>query len=500
MALDLETYRRRMEGFSEALSRESYEGRAGLKERVSYAAVYEAYADLFTREAVDALSSAAQSAEGRESRHRLKLLLESVTLAFISNRTRKLREDAENFEAGAEVELPGGEKLPYRASAVRMLNEPNRETRRRLEDARGAVVLKKNEFLEPIHRDLHALAGELGYGSYLDMLGTIKPYPLEPVRDAMRAFLEATETLYAREMGAALEGIGTKLDEAARHDTGYLFRGGGFDALFPPDGIAGAVAASVKRMGLDLSADGRITLDLEARPTKSPRAFCATLRVPDEVMLVVLPRGGMDDYHAFLHELGHALHFAWVRPDAPYEYRLLGDNSVTEGFAMLFDHLLLNGRWLREALGIVDTERLLRHQHLYELYMLRRYAAKIDYELTLHESAGLSGKGEVYAEKLGRANRIRYAPSHYLEDVDAHFYCANYLRAWMLQAALAEALTERFGEIWFHDPRAGALLKEIWADGQKDNAEGILARLIGDSGRPLSPDPLRAAIERHLDG
>ena len=196
MALDLETYRRRMEGFSEALSRESYEGRAGLKERVSYAAVYEAYADLFTREAVDALSSAVQSAEGRESGHRLKLLLESVTLAYISNRTRKLREDAENFEAAAEVKLPGGEKLPYRASAVRMLNEPDRETRRRLEDARGAVVLKKNEFLEPIHRDLHALAGELGYGSYLDMLGTIKSYPLEPVRDAMREEMARDERVF----------------------------------------------------------------------------------------------------------------------------------------------------------------------------------------------------------------------------------------------------------------------------------------------------------------
>jgi oligoendopeptidase F len=498
--MDLDKYRRRMEAFSEALSRESYEGRAGLKERVSYAAVYEAYADLFTREAVDALDSAVKTANGRESLHRLKLLLESVTLAYISNRTRKLREDAENFEAAAEVELPSGEKIPYRASAVRMLNEPGRETRRRLEDARRAIVLKKNEFLEMLHRDLHALAGELGYGSYLDMLGTIKAYPLEPVRDAMRAFLEATETLYAREMGAALEGIGTKLDEAARHDAGYLFRGGEFDALFPPDGIAGAVAASVKRMGLDLSADGRIVLDLEARPTKSPRAFCATPRVPDEVLLVVLPRGGMDDYHAFLHELGHALHFAWVRPDAPFEYRRLGDNSVTEGFAMLFDHLLLNDRWLREALGIENAERILRHQHLHELYMLRRYAAKIDYELILHESAGLSGKGDVYAGKLGRANRIRYTPSHYLEDVDAHFYCANYLRAWMLQAALAEELTGRFGENWFHDSRAGALLKEIWADGQKDNAEGILARLIGDGGRPLSPDPLRAAIERRLDG
>ncbi len=498
--MDLETYRLRMEEFSEALSREYYEGRAGLKKEVSSAAIYEAYADLFTRDVGDALVSYTKSAHGDDSRRSLNLLLESVTFAYIANRTRKLREDVENFEAAAQVELPGGEKLPYRASAVRMLNEPDREKRRQLEDARRAVVVKKNESLEPLHQSLHALAGELGYGSYLDMLGTLKSYPLEPVRDAMQAFLGSTESLYEREMGAALEGIGTKLDEAARHDAGYLFRGGEFDGLFPADGIVDAVAASVEKMGLDLSADGRIILDLEARPTKSPRAFCATPRVPDEVMLVILPRGGMDDCHAFLHELGHALHYAWIRPDAPYEHRRLGDNSVTEGFAMLFDHLLLNRRWLREALGIQDAESLLRHQHLYELYMLRRYAAKIDYELTLHESAGLSGKAAVYAEKLSRANRIRYSPSHYLEDVDAHFYCANYLRAWMLQAALAETLTDRFGETWFHDPRAGELLKEIWADGQKENAEGILARLDGDGGRSLTPEPLRAAIERRLGG
>ena len=262
--------------------------------------------------------------------------------------------------------------------------------------------------------------------------------------------------------------------------------------------IVDAVGASVRRMGLELTADGRIALDLEERPTKSPRAFCVPIRVPAEVMLVILPRGGMDDYHAFLHELGHALHYAWVRPDAPYEHRRLGDNSVTEGFAMLFDHLLMNGRWLTDALGIKKPEPLLRHQYLFELHMLRRYAAKMDYELTLHASAELEGKPEVYAEGLSRATRVQYSPALYLDDVDPHFYCANYLRAWMLQAALAAELTERFGEAWFHDPRAGDLLKGLWAEGQKENAEGILARLSGNKPPALTPEPLLAAIERHL--
>jgi hypothetical protein len=206
----------------------------------------------------------------------------------------------------------------------------------------------------------------------------------------------------------------------------------------------------------------------------------------------------MDDYHAFLHELVHALHFAWVRPEAPYEHRHLGDNSVTEGFAMLFDHLLMNGQWLREAFGIEDPGPLLRHQYLYELYMLRRYAAKIDYELILHDSANLDVKPETYSQKLSAATRVRYSPAHFLDDVDAHFYCANYLRAWMLQAAIAAELTERFGESWFHNPGAGEVLKDIWAEGQKDNAEGVLKQLTGDEPVALTPEPLISAIEQHL--
>ena len=58
------------------------------------------------------------------------------------------------------------------------------------------------------------------------------------------------------------------------------------------------------------------------------------------------PHGGQTDYNTLLHELGHALHFGYMREDYPFEYRWLGDNSVTEAYAMLFDHRMLNREWL----------------------------------------------------------------------------------------------------------------------------------------------------------
>jgi hypothetical protein len=228
---------------------------------------------------------------------------------------------------------------------------------------------------------------------------------------------------------------------------------------------------------------------------KSPRAFCVPIRVPEEVILVIHPRGGLEDYMAFLHELGHALHFAWARPGLPYEYRRLGDSSVTEGFAMLFDHLLLNGTWLEEALHLKDPRTLLRQRHLHELYILRRYAAKIAYELHLHEGPHLAGMEKLYARTLTTATRARYSPVHFLDDVDPHFYCAYYLRAWMFQAQLSAHLSRTFGEGWFLDRRSGDLLKGLWAEGQREEAEGLLRRLGLDG---LSIDPLIASIRRHL--
>ena len=47
-------------------------------------------------------------------------------------------------------------------------------------------------------------------------------------------------------------------------------------------------------------------MDLEARPFKSPRPFCASISVPDEIKLVVNPHGGQQDYRALFHEAGHA--------------------------------------------------------------------------------------------------------------------------------------------------------------------------------------------------
>ena len=89
-----------------------------------------------------------------------------------------------------------------------------------------------------------------------------------------------------------------------RRGLGPLVRGAPHAAGLPRD---------LDGLGIDIDAQPSILLDIEPRPQKSARAFCAAVNVPNDVRLVIQPRG-WDDYAALLHEGGHAEHFAHVDP------------------------------------------------------------------------------------------------------------------------------------------------------------------------------------------
>jgi hypothetical protein len=206
--------------------------------------------------------------------------------------------------------------------------------------------------------------------------------------------------------------------------------------------------------------------------------------VPDEVYLVIARHGGRDDYAALFHEAGHTEHYANVEAALPFEFRHLGDNSVTEGFAFLFEHLTEDPVWLRAVLSAADADQVAAYTgftRASKFVFLRRYAAKLSYELELHgEGRSLDEMPGLYAGLLGDAVGVEWPAATYLADVDAGYYAANYLRAWAFETHLRGVLVERFGPEWFRSPEAGDLLRELWHEGQRLDADELLAQVTGD--------------------
>src|SRR5205085_6369459 len=204
--------------------------------------------------------------------------------------------------------------------------------------------------------------------------------------------------------------LGMQPSEVIRGDAAALFRARDFDAFFRPDRMESSISRQVREMGIDPLAHGRITLDTGEREGKRSRAFCSPVRVPDEVYLVLRPHGGQTDWMTFLHELGHALHFAYMRPDLAFEYRWLGDNSITEGYAMLFDHRMKNAAWLKRytELNAARLPSFIRSTGFEELQFMRRYCAKLIYEVELYGGARWDSLPDRYVELLTGATTFRY--------------------------------------------------------------------------------------------
>ncbi len=508
---DLATMRRRAEQFIKELATETYTTRAGLSDTSNIAAIYAQHADLPSETLFSNLRAEAKRAEGDE-RRRAEFLTAFVGELLAGGRTKELVDERNALEATAEVTYPWGTEA-FRRSAVTLGNEPDRERRRTIAAARRVVVERLTLLARAIIDRHHETARDLGFDSYTDAIEQIGRLDLSAMHIATVNFLSETDSLYEREMSAVVaERLGQRLDETERCDIGYLWRAPEFDAMFPPENLVATAERAVSSLGLDIYAGGHIHLDIAQRPKKSPRAFTAAIEVPNRIMLVITPSGGQGDWHSFFHELGHALHFGYAEAGLEFEFRRLGDNSVTEAFAFLIEHLLLDREFLDEYLPSELTDRYLRFAYRSLLYMLRRYCAKLDYELTLHNDATTqpgdtaltaapeaaapaktthqaathdaarigtadSDLATAYAERLSRATLVAYDPADYLVDVDHAFYCARYLRAWFFEASLQQHLVGEFGPKWFTTREAGEFLKNLWADGQRLRLDELEAQL-----------------------
>ena len=238
------------------------------------------------------------------------------------------------------------------------------------------------------------------------------------------------------------ERVGVGLAEAERHDVRRLFRGSDWDEAFPADRMVPALRGTLADLGIDLDAQENVHLDVEERPTKSPRAFCAPIEIPDKVMLVIQPQGGPDDWYALFHEAGHTEHFAFTSRDLLVEEKRLGDNAVTEGWAMLFDHLIDDRAWLSRMLDFPRPETFAAEGAVQLLFFIRRYCAKLLYELEFHAAPDVTQLRPRYVELLGDAIKVEPSPTDYLADIDPGYYVISYLRAWAFSAQMTTFLRE----------------------------------------------------------
>lgn len=455
---------------------------------VDIAQTYEGHGRLFSPEAVAAVTRAIGAAAEPRERKGLRYLRRHLLSEYIGKAVAPLDDRIRNTESGAETDVDGA-KVPYPQLAVLLATEPDYAKRQRISDAALPVLKTIETDQVDKEKKSRALACALGFESYSALSEELRSFSLDALARDCEAILEKTEPAYTAFLGEVTRDfMGLPPEKFRRCDVARLFQLDRYGKYFPAAELMPAVSSTLEGMGIDLKGQRNILIHDAPLPKKNPRAACFALKVPADVRLTVKPTGGVPDYETLLHEMGHAQHFANTRTDR-FEFAQLGDNTVTEAYAFLFEELMDDPGWVKEhtSLPPAELEAYLKFRRFSRIYFARRYAAKILYERELH--SGTPDPKAIYRKMLSRAYGFPLDgndAARYLSDVDDYYYAADYLRAWFLKAQLEAALRSKFGERWFSDPGAGALLKSLWAYGQELNG-GELARHLGYAG--LSPEP-----------
>jgi hypothetical protein len=464
---ELDAFRDRGDRFIADLDEEYYLHFAGLKETLDVEEVYARYEELTTLET-------AQKMQGAPTE-----LWRFACEGFLGNLTRSHQERLAKAEAELEAKVDG-KTIPYRMLRVEMSNEPDRDTRRRLEEARIQLL---DEHLNPVYLDAaeidRAAVRRLDAPNYYELYEGFG-FRLASVAEECRALLEETEKLWEREGDRLFRArLGIGLSDARPWDVPRLFRAPELDTMYPSDRMLPALESTLGDLGFDLHSQENVHLDLESRPSKSPRAFCAPIEVPGRVMLVIQPIGGKDDWEALFHEAGHTEHYANTSADLPMEARRLGDMAVTEGWAMLIQHLVTDAAWLNRRLDVPRVDQLTHDGAVSLLYFVRRYSAKLLYEIEYFQADDSKSMQGRYFEILSDALKLPVNSESYLDDIDGSFYVTGYLRSWAFEAQLREFLRSEFGNAWFARREAGELLRELWSLGQGPTADELLRDVTG---------------------
>ncbi len=464
---ELDAFRERADRFIADLDEETYLHYGGHKETFDVEEIYARYEDLTTLEA-------ARSLEGAPTE-----LWRFACEGYLCNLTREHQARVAQAEAALEATVDG-ETVPYRMLRIQLSNEPDRARRQRLEEARLQLL---DEHLNPIYLDAARIdrdaVAALGQPNYYELYKHFR-FRLDELADECRAVLDETDSLWGREGDELFRArLGIGLDEARPWDVGRLFRAPELDELYPSDRMLPALTATLADLGIDLRAQENVHLDLDRRPQKSPRPFCAPIEVPGRVMLVMQPSGGKDDWQALFHEAGHTEHYAHTSADAPLEARRLGDMAVTEGWAALFEHLVTEPAWLNRRLDVPRVDELARDGAVSLLFFVRRYSAKLLYEIEFFQAEDPASMQPRYFELLSDALKLPVNRESYLDDIDGGFYVTGYLRSWALEAQLREYLRSELGNDWFARREAGELLRELWSLGQGPTADELLRDVSG---------------------
>src|SRR5207245_2893903 len=325
--------------FEERLQRYLYErseeGRAvrvGEKETSEQAAIVARYEDLFTREQLEVLRACENETTDEDERERLYRLRKTCEAGLATAELAEEDDELENRILAARVSWRG-EELPLRTAQARLAVLDAYADREELGTLQADRSAEFNQDRLDLLDKWETLEGELsGIADPVERNEEEKEISITELERAIAPASAAADEPYARLRETWFTRLlgGDRDELPPSYHSAYMRRLSPLESTYTKQRSVEICMNTLKQLGFDMEGDENIRLDLDDRPQKSPRACTIASDPPKVVHLITRAQGGLQDYQAFLHEAGHALHYAGCDPSPSYTFRQLSrDHALT---------------------------------------------------------------------------------------------------------------------------------------------------------------------------
>ncbi|WP_375767026.1 chromosome segregation protein SMC [Archangium gephyra] len=411
---------------------------------------------------------------------------------YLSQQLAETNDAIANLEASLSFQVDG-RQVRWGELERLLANERSAPKRQALYTAATPALERLNPLIQRREERTKELVRELGYPSYEAFGGELRQADLGRLALLAEEVLEATEAPYKDVMERlAQRELAVPFTSLTRADLPRLFRPREVDGFFPKGELLLRAHGTLSGMGIDLGGMKNVRIDArEGVKRKNPRPLSLGIEVPGDVRLSVRPGEGALEQSRLLHEFGHALHYAYTK-EPRFELAKLGNPTVTEAYAALFEDLTEDPVWLEEHAGLTGKDRstYLAATSAHKLFLIRRAAGRLLYQLALHRQEEAVDARELYKAMLERVDEMPATQddvARYLVEQEDFFQSADSFRAWFLAGQLQGQLKARFGPSWWHAPEAGRFLQGLWAHGNGLSAREV-AEAMGETG--IAPDVL----------
>ncbi len=424
------------------------------------------------------LLSSPRTDEGKRSR--LVLLQRFVARARVESVARPARLLLEQARGGTFSSTGKSYRLDEAQRELPRLN--SRDARVALERDLGAYLTQSEGDWARWVDQLSLASQDLGQ-PLTELVGLIHGRPVSARLDAAKKLLADTHDAALDLTGFALKRVDAQLTvkTASEHDLDRACLAPWLFESFRREDLEHAITRCLGDLGLNPSADGRITVDAETRAGRQHGAHVFELRVPDQVRLVLTVDLGFEAYSSWLNAWGLALHRAHVSRTLPFVERRLGDWAVVNAMARLFESFLLEEGWLKRylRLGSAAAREAARMFAFRQLIQLRRQAALALALPTLWKEGPGRRFSDEAVELLQGAALVEVPRAKAPLELDVFGGQLLALDGAGLEAVVHDHLRERFNEDYFRNPAAGRWLLDFASRGQRDDATVAASSILG---------------------